>query len=221
MLLAIDTATRAIGIALHDGGCLNAEYYWHGRGYHTVELAPEIALMLRRIGCSTRDLTAVAVATGPGSFTGLRIGMAFAKGLSLACQLDLIGIPTYEILAQAQPGRNERMLTVIKAGRARFNGLFYRWQEQKWVPDSESLNFTWPEMLASLEQPTYICGEIDQEMRVQLQAEPKVVLAGPAACVRRPGILADMGWTAISAGQVVSAAALVPVYFDSLSGKQK
>ena len=88
MLLAIDTATNSIGIALHDGNQLISEHHWISQRYHTVQLAPEIALMLRRSEKSASGLTALAVARGPGSYTGLRIGMALAKGLALAHNLN-------------------------------------------------------------------------------------------------------------------------------------
>jgi len=81
MLLALDTATKTMGIALHDGSQVLAESIWSGVGHHTIELAPEVALMLRRIGGTTATLSSIAIAQGPGSYTGLRIGMALAKGL--------------------------------------------------------------------------------------------------------------------------------------------
>jgi tRNA threonylcarbamoyladenosine biosynthesis protein TsaB len=84
VLLALDTSTRNIGVALYDGLRVLGETVWASDGFHTVELAPAVAETLMRAGLQMKDLGALAVATGPGSFTGLRIGMALGKGIALA-----------------------------------------------------------------------------------------------------------------------------------------
>src|SRR5512134_1144294 len=98
LLLAIDTSTLMAGVALYDGVHVLSEIIWHSPNHHTVELAPVVADVLKRSGIKAPDLKALGVATGPGSFTGLRIGMAFAKGLALAWRIPLVGIPTLDIL---------------------------------------------------------------------------------------------------------------------------
>ena len=107
MLLAIDTSTKLAGIALYDGARgLIAEYNWHSANRHTEELMPAVAQMMAQAGVTPRDLPAVAVALGPGSFTGLRVALAAAKGLALANGLTLLGVPTLDAVAyphQAQP----------------------------------------------------------------------------------------------------------------------
>jgi tRNA threonylcarbamoyladenosine biosynthesis protein TsaB len=104
-----------LGLALYDGAEILNETIWHSDRHHTIELAPEVALSFRRAGSSQSELTAVAVAQGPGSYTGLRIGMALAKGLSLAHNLPIVAIPTLDILAGAQPQREEPMLATVPA----------------------------------------------------------------------------------------------------------
>ncbi len=219
MLLALDTATRATGIALHDGERLLAEQVWHGRGYHTVELAPEVALVMRRVGVSAGNLTALAVAQGPGSYTGLRIGMAIAKGFALALQLPLFGIPTLDILAYAQPRRKEPLLAVIQAGRKRVAALWYKWGKRGWQPRGEPQNLTWSELVQAIERPTCICGELEGELRRMLAEQPNAIVASPAQCVRRPAILAELAWQQQRAGERPDAGELAPVYLGSLSGK--
>jgi len=110
MLLAIDTSTRQAGIALYDDDKgLLAEYNWHSANRHTEELLPATAQMLERAGVTARDLTAVGVAIGPGSFTGLRVGLAAAKGLALAQDLKLVGVSTLDFTAsRRRPGPSSR-----------------------------------------------------------------------------------------------------------------
>ena len=104
MLLAVDTSTQSVGIALFDGNQILCEESWISRRFHTVELANAVQSNLFRAGLSAADLHVLAVANGPGSFTGLRIGLGVAKGLSYACSLPLLGIPTLDVLAYSLKG---------------------------------------------------------------------------------------------------------------------
>jgi tRNA threonylcarbamoyladenosine biosynthesis protein TsaB len=217
VLLALDTATNMSGIALHDGQRVLAEYVWHSVAHHTVELAPEVALALRRNKLDAEALTALAVAAGPGSYTGLRIGMALAKGLSLTHKLPLVGIPTLDILARAQPSRKEPMLALLQAGRKRFAGVRYKWTRGAWRAKDEGGTFTWEDLLKRCLEPLYICGELTASQREALEEEEKVTLAPPALCVRRPSVLADMAWERIRAGKVEEAASISPTYLGTLS----
>jgi tRNA threonylcarbamoyladenosine biosynthesis protein TsaB len=205
------------GLALHDGQRVLAEYVWRSRAHHTVELAPEIALMMHRNELKPEDLSALAVAAGPGSYTGLRIGMALAKGLALTHKLPLVGVPTLDILAQAQPSRREPMLALLQAGRNRLAGVMYKWQRGSWRNTDEGETFAWEELLARLEEPLYICGELTGAQRKALEESQNVTLAPPALCVRRPSILADMAWERVHKGKVGDAAAVVPTYLGTLS----
>lgn len=215
MLLAMDTATRWIGIAVHDKSQVLAESIWFGRGHHTVQLAPEVGLILRRLGASASDLTAIAVAQGPGSYTGLRIGMAIAKGLATARNLPLVGIPTMDILAQSQPRRSEPMLVLIQAGRDRFAGVWYKWKRNGWRADSDPQNISKDELTDNLPEETYICGEIGSEERKLLANLPQVTLAPPAFCVRRPSFLAELAWKEVKRGKRTDPAMLTPIYLSS------
>jgi tRNA threonylcarbamoyladenosine biosynthesis protein TsaB len=215
MLLALDTSTRIMGVALHNGAQVLAESIWVGGNYHTVELAPEAAMMLRRAGETPEALTAIAVALGPGSYTGLRIGVAFAKGMALAHNLPLVGIPTLDILARSQPRRPEPMLVVIQAGRGRMAGVWYKWGRRGWKAQGEAESFSWVELLKRLDERTFICGEIDAEGRETLSKEPQIELAPPAQCVRRPGFLAELAWEEVRSGKLSDPAAVTPVYLES------
>jgi len=116
MLLAIDTSTEWIGIALFNGTNVLAEQTWRSKNYHTVELIPAIKDMLTKTQTKPSSLTGVGVALGPGSFTGLRIGLSAAKGIALGQNLPVAGIPSLEILAAAQPGLRDRCLHSSKWG---------------------------------------------------------------------------------------------------------
>src|SRR5574338_1538531 len=129
MLLAVDTSTAQVGLAIYDGSQVIAEYAWRSSQRHTVELAPAIFELLTRCGLIMEDIVALGVALGPGSFTSLRVGLSLVKGLALARELPLIGIPTLDILAAAQPLSRLPLLVAIQAGGGRLAaGWYKRWK---------------------------------------------------------------------------------------------
>ncbi len=215
MLLAIDSATRTIGLGLHDGSQVLAEVTWVSRGHYTQELAPEIGLLLRRAGVTAEALTAVAVAQGPGSFNGLRIGMALAKGLALANRLPLVGVPTLDILALAQPVREGSLLALIEAGRGRWAGLWYKSGRSGWAAEGEARVLTWDEIVVQMEFPTYVCGELGPRERESLAGNARVTVASPSQCLRRPGFLAELAWARLKAGKSADTAELTPIYLKT------
>lgn len=215
MLLAIDTATSALGIALHSGSEVLAESVWHSESRHTVELAPEVAVALRRVGAGFGDLAAIAVALGPGSYTGLRIGLALAKGLALVHKLALVGIPTLDILAHGQAGREEPMVCLLRAGRGRVAALWYKWGRRAWKASGAPKTMTWEQLAEALKKPTYICGELGKEGREILRRSNLAQLAPPSLCLRRPSGLAELAWSQIRSGKLSDPGAIVPVYLPS------
>ena len=98
-VLGIETSTPACGVALADSGRAIAEYTLDAGVHHAERLSLMIRRVLEDTGFALSDLGGVAVAAGPGSFTGLRIGMGTAKGICLACGLPLLAVPTLEGLA--------------------------------------------------------------------------------------------------------------------------
>src|SRR5690242_15329684 len=99
LLLAIDTSTTDSGVALFDGAVVLAECAWYSGRRHAEQVLPVVDLLLAQADATPADLTAVAVALGPGSWSGLRVGMSFAKSLALSRELPLVGVPTLAILA--------------------------------------------------------------------------------------------------------------------------
>lgn len=225
MLLAVDTATRLISLALHDGQTVVAESTWHTAGHHTVELAPQVALLLRRAGMDVSRLKGLAVAIGPGSYTGLRIGLGFAKGLALAQSIPLVGVSTFEGLMRAQAPRREVAVAVVQAGRGRVSAARYRWNEQRrrWDLLAAARVLDWPALAATLEQPTFVCGEIDERGAEALRERARrglAFVATPAQNLRRAGFLAEIGWERLraSADGADAAGQLAPVYGSTPEG---
>ncbi len=213
MLLAIDTSTRTLSLALHDGEQIVSELTWRSANYHTVELTPSILAMLRQAGIGPSDLKAVAVALGPGSFTGLRIGLAVAKGLALANRTPLIGVPTLDIVAASIGPEDIPLCAILQAGRGRICAGYYWWREGSWHADGEATLTTWEEVLADLDAPTLFVGEIDPAgAKLLRRRRTKAYLLDAAAGLRRAGFLAELGWERFKRNQFDDPVTLAPIY---------
>jgi tRNA threonylcarbamoyladenosine biosynthesis protein TsaB len=219
MLLAIDTSTAQIGLALYDGSSVPGEFVWHSGLHHTQELAPALAELLRRVDIKMEAITALGVALGPGSFTSLRVGLAFVKGLVLARHIPIIGISTLDIVAAAVPLVDKQLAAVVKAGRGRLAVGWYTAGEKEWLADGPAAVTTADELAEKIHRPVIVCGEMSADERHRLARKFKnVSLASPAQCVRRPGILAELAWQKWQAGKVDPAAALAPIYLHVAGG---
>jgi tRNA threonylcarbamoyladenosine biosynthesis protein TsaB len=215
MLVAIDTATSYASLALHDGFQVRVEYTWEAPRRHTVELMPRLAGALERVGLSAEHLSGVAVTRGPGSFTGLRVGLSVAKGLALARGLPLVGVPTLDVVAAAQ-GRDRRPLcAVLQAGRGRISVATYRWRDGEWCVREEPRLTTWPALVQETSHPTLFCGEIDRAGADALATlDERAVLLPAAARLRRAGFLAELAWRRLHQGQTDDPATLTPIYLQ-------
>ncbi|HUZ78400.1 MAG TPA: tRNA (adenosine(37)-N6)-threonylcarbamoyltransferase complex dimerization subunit type 1 TsaB [Chloroflexota bacterium] len=100
VVLAIDTSTHQASVAVCAGDEVLSTRTWLAGRQHTSTLLPAVRDVMAEASASPRDLSALAVALGPGSFNGLRTGLSTAKGLALVWQLPLLGIPTLELLAE-------------------------------------------------------------------------------------------------------------------------
>lgn len=212
MLLAVDTSTAQVGLALYDGAQVVSEYAWRSSQRHTVELAPAVSELLTRCGSTMDDVTALGVALGPGSFTSLRVGLSLVKGLALSRHLPLIGIPTLDILAAAQTLSRFPLAVAIQAGRSRFALGWYRRSKNGWQAKGPARVVTVKALLDEIQSPTIVCGEFTSEERQTLAEKPEIHLISPAQSVRRPAMLAELAWKRWQAGAVDDEATLAPIY---------
>jgi tRNA threonylcarbamoyladenosine biosynthesis protein TsaB len=215
LILAIDSATAVLSLALHDGSAVIAERTWRAPGHHTVELSPGLHGMLEHAGVKVSGVQAIAVALGPGSYTGLRIGMSLAKGIALTCNppIPLIGVPTLDIVAAAQPHQADWLWAVSQAGRGRVNAGLYAWQDDGWKAAETPILVSWAELAKRIEGTVQVSGEIDSAGIDTLSGMGgRVIIASPAQGLRRAGYLAEIGRKRFDAGHIDSAAILAPIY---------
>ena|SRR5215213_2184402 len=215
MLLAVDTSTAQVGLALYDGSQVIGEYAWRSSQRHTVELAPAIFELLTRCGLTMENIRALGVALGPGSFTSLRVGLSLVKGLAVARNLPLIGIPTLDILATAQPLSRLPLLVAIQAGRGRLAAGWYKRSKGSWQAKAPARVVTAKALMDEAKSPTIVCAELTAEERQTLAGNADIQLVAPVNSVRRPAVLAELAWARWQAGDVDDAATLAPIYLHA------
>lgn len=213
MILAIDTATSWTGLAIHDGTAVLAETGWKGKRMQTVELAPAVEQLWEQAQITPADLEAIAVAIGPGSYTGLRVGLALAKGLALGHKLPLVGVPTLDIVAAGIGKLDEPLTTVAEAGRDRLWAGQYRWNDRRgWQAIGDPSLTDWDALLATIDGPMVFAGEISAEAGKQIRRTANARLVSPAIGLRRAAVLAEIGFQRWKSRAVTDADKLVPLY---------
>jgi tRNA threonylcarbamoyladenosine biosynthesis protein TsaB len=213
MLLAIDTSTSWTGLALYDGSSVLGEICWTTHNHHTVELAPAVSRLLQQTGISANKIECIGVALGPGSFTSLRIGLALAKGMALSLKIPVVGVPTLDFLAAAQPVSDIPLAALLQAGRGRLALAWYTAKNARWQANGDPTVTNAEAILEQIEQPTWVCGELSSEERHVLSKKRKLIhLASPAQSMRRPSFLAELAWENWKDGKTAEIVSLAPIY---------
>ena len=223
MLLAIDTATRLLSLALHDGGHLLAESTFAVHRQHSALLAPLIQQTLAQTDTAIHDISALAVSVGPGSYTGLRIGIALAKGLAAARDLPLLPVTTLDTLAAAASAADRRrpLIAAVPAGRGRVIWGVYHFESAAWRMSDEMKLGSWHDLLGACDMPCTLTGEIDADGLRQVDlaraAGGRITLLAPAERLRRAGYLAQIAWQRLSLADNSSYPAdqVMPIYLQS------
>jgi tRNA threonylcarbamoyladenosine biosynthesis protein TsaB len=130
LILAVDSATQVAGVALVARDRVIREEFINFRRNHSEILMPQIDRVMKESQCDWAQITALAVTAGPGSFTGLRIGMATVKGLSLATGLPIAAIPTLDVLAHNLAGSHALVAALLDARRQEVYFSCYDVQER-------------------------------------------------------------------------------------------
>lgn len=243
MILAIDTATVHASLALFDerdsaGAGLRAESTWNARRRHTQELLVEVDALLQRAGVPFGCVDALAVTTGPGSFTGVRVGISTVKGLvegaRLAAEIGqgretgaplvrVLGVPTLTV--SAAPWLDVAysispapvVCALIQAGRGRYNWCFFGPEDLLYRPPAEAHGAGTAEELAAVlaahgADAIWLVGEVDAPLADAVRPLPRVTAIDAAFGQRRAGTLARLAALLLAEGVAERAESLHPLY---------
>lgn len=216
LILALDTSTDACGVALAEGENLLVEYIERG-GVHSARLLPLAEAALVAAGRDRRELAGVAVTVGPGSYTGLRIGLATAKALGFALGVPAAAITSLEALAHAGGVRDGFVCPMIDARRGRVYTALYRWdgpdlavQEELCVVEADA----WLARLSGARVFFTGDGSLLHRERVRERVGGGAALAEPYLAVPRPAAVAALGYRRLARGAGCPPDALLPLYLS-------
>jgi tRNA threonylcarbamoyladenosine biosynthesis protein TsaB len=207
MLLAIDTSNEWSGVAFWNAEGLRAEATWFSGRQHTEQVPAQIDLLARHIGFAPRDLAAVAIALGPGSWSGLRSGMSLAKALAVGRGIPLIGVPTLDALAQSQRGRPGTVLAIMRLGRDRYAAARYEDTPDGRIRHDEIAAYSLAELAAMVTGATVV-GDVPpswEGARVAPGVEHQ----------RRAAYLAEQAWARHTQQRYDDPVALEPIYLGN------
>lgn len=213
-LLALDSSTEQAGVALFDGRRLS-EVTWEAGRTQTASLLRQVDHLLGLQGVPPAGLTAIGVATGPGAFSGLRVGMGVAKGLVLALGIPLIGVPTLDAAVACVSHTGGAAVSVVAAGRGRLVWAAYGTVDGALRQIAPPRNGTPADLLADAAASApglTVTGELTEAQARDLAALPGVVVPPVTSRLRRPGALAGLAWDRFTRGDHDNAATLEPLY---------
>ncbi len=217
IVLGIESATDLVGAALHHDGETRAVISESGRRRHAEALAPAIAAVLNAAGVTLGDLDAVAVDVGPGLFTGLRVGVATAKGLGQGLGLGLLGCTSLETLAAVplDEGWEGTVLAVVDGRRGEVFTAHYGRADEELVELAPPARHR-PEEIASVvhaDSGVLVVGDGALRYRELLEGNDGLTVADGSRAFPDPSTLASLAVRRIGAGApLVAAASLEPVY---------
>lgn len=216
-VLALETATLVSGVALATESSLLAEWKLETAKTHSELLLPHVEMLLQAAQVEKQELKAVAVSLGPGSFTGLRIGLATAKALAYALRIPLIGVPTLEALAYNCPVPGVLLSPFLDAQKGNVyqgryhieNGRVVEVQPPRVVAFQKAL-----EELVADGEPAMALGEgVAWLQQPEYKALQEALVPTPlSVAMPRAASVAALAWQRLQQGDSDEAMTLEPMY---------
>lgn len=135
LTLGIETATKVCSVALCEGEKVLASYEINMGMTHSEGLLPQIDQMLKRTGTEKKNIELITVSRGPGSFTGLRIGLATAEALAYGLKKPMVAVSTLEALAYNLPVPGVQLACILDAQKGNYYVSLYHWEMGELVED--------------------------------------------------------------------------------------
>ena len=212
-ILGVDTSTAVGSIGIIEDESVVAEYSLNIMAMHSARLMPAIDDMLKRAELTVRDIDAFAVAIGPGSFTGLRIGVATVKGLCYALNKPIVGIVTLDALAYNLRFVDKLICPILDARRGEVYSAVYR-SGDGLLRQTDYLCTKIEALLEYLTEPTIFLGDGLPRYREIIVDTLKnnAIIAEPLLGFCRGAVVALLGYARLSKGESDDYFSLTPFY---------
>ena len=215
-ILAFETTAKAGSVALWQDGILLAESYQNTGLTHSQTLLKMAEDMIASCGLTPQQMEAVAVAAGPGSFTGVRIGVAAAKGFAWGLEIPCCGVSTLEAMAENFGAYDGFVVPVMDARRSQVYNAVFRAEKGVLTRITEDRAISLEELgkeLETMEQPVYLVGDGSGLTYRTLQAQVKNLILPPEHKLhQRAAGVALVASRMLESGEICDGAALTPNY---------
>ncbi len=217
-VLALDTSGLVASVAFADDNVILSEYTTNFKKTHSVTLMPMIQDMCRMLDMDVETIDCIGVSGGPGSFTGLRIGSATAKGLAHAWNIPIASVPTLEVLANNIDHTECLICPMLDARRGQVYSAIYEYKENEIVPLTEMMAIELPPLIALLrdfQKKVIFLGDgvkPNLEKIQELMEDASYIMAAPQNNIQRAATLATLALRYAKAGKVQTYLDHVPIY---------
>ncbi|MDD5153446.1 MAG: tRNA (adenosine(37)-N6)-threonylcarbamoyltransferase complex dimerization subunit type 1 TsaB [Desulfovibrionales bacterium] len=214
-ILAVDTSTHTGSVALTDNGAVLAEYSLFSKETHSRRLLQAVEHLLAQTGLALNDIDGLAVTIGPGSFTGIRIGLATFKGLALATGKPVVGISSLDALAANFPVADRPVFPVIDARKKEvFTAAYYPNEDGRLIKTSPELALSPQDLVVRIKERVILVGDGARSYGEFFEKElgDKAFFApGPFSFIRASNV-AFLAAEKFKAGEQADIITMVPAY---------
>jgi tRNA threonylcarbamoyladenosine biosynthesis protein TsaB len=213
-ILALETSTMLGGVAIADGQGLVAEVRLNVKTTHSERMMTAVDYALRHADMTLEEIDAVAVASGPGSFTGLRIGLSTAKGLCYAAAKPLVLVPTLEAFAWNFPYCVYPVCVMLDARKGEVYAGLFRWEGDGFAPVAPVRSLLPEELFKDVAGPVVLAGEgvLRYHDRIMSAAAGRGIVAPQHKMVPSPSNVAFLGMQKALCSEFADAATAEPLY---------
>ncbi len=213
IILALESSALTASVAVCDGERLLGEYTLNNGNTHSETLLPMVESLLKFLKLSVSDVDLFACSVGPGSFTGIRIGVATLKGLAFSAQKPCVGVSTLEAMAYNLSVPNGLICPVMNARRKQVYTALFREKDgglERLMPDSAISIEELDKLLSRYDEPVYLVGD-GYDITVQNLSHP-VGNTPQRLRYQSAASVAKAAWLAYQSGEYTSDAEISPIY---------
>jgi len=220
--LAIETSGRLGSVALaEDGKTLAEDTFPHGL-QHAARIVPAIDSLCRQLGWTSSDLREIFVSAGPGSFTGLRIGITLAKTLAMVTRANLVAVPSVRVLVENAPPEAKNAIIVLDAKRDQIFTASFTRSPDGWTELEPAQLSTLTAILSKSPRPVHLIGEgIPYHRKFIPENDPGILLTDESQWRPQAKIVATLGWQMARANKFTDAMNLRPIYIRKPEAEEK
>ncbi len=222
IVLALETSGRVGSIALAIDGQIIAEHHYPHGLLHAAALVPLIDQLLRSHSIAPAQLSEIHVSLGPGSFTGLRVGVTLAKTFAFATGSRIVAVPSLRVIAENAPSEASEVLVVLDAKRGQiFTARFARGDDGHWIERETPRLDTLAAAIARAPRPVHLIGEGIAYHRDAIPTESGVVVCHESLWQPRASSVLTIGRALAQAGHFADAFTLTPIYIRLPEAEEK